>query len=66
MAAEHILNYTGEDLDSLLASVAALAAKIDKSMLTITNTNNDNGKILRVVNGKWTAVAIDVYNGEVL
>jgi hypothetical protein len=58
------LTYNGDQINALLASVEALAAKLDNSMLTIDN--NANGKILRVVNGKWTAVAVDVYNGEVL
>ena len=64
MAAEYTLKYTGEELATLLASVEALAAKINDSMLKITK--EDDGKILCVVNGQWTAVAIDVYNGEVL
>jgi hypothetical protein len=66
MAAEYTLKYTGKELAKLLASVEALAAKVDASMLTIKDDDTDNGKILRVVDGKWTAVAIDVYNGEVL
>jgi len=64
MAVEHVLNYTGEELNALLASVEALANKIDNSMLTIDD--DDNGKILRVVNGKWTADTLAVYNGEVI
>lgn len=59
MAAEYTLKYTGKELEKLLESVETIAAMLEVD-------ENDNGKILRVVNGEWTAVTIDVYNGEVL
>lgn len=65
MAVEYTLNHTGKEVDDAITFVKNLAQKIDASSVLEIDTT-DNGKVLRVINGKWVADKLAVYNGEVI
>lgn len=76
--AEYKLSMTAQEVDNTLkgavlktaqtltsAEKAQVRTNIGVTDLVPNVTTSDNGKFLRVVNGKWTAVQLQVYNGEV-
>lgn len=78
-ATEKTLSLTGTQIDNVLSNAvlktsqsltsaekAQVRTNIGVADLVPNVTATDNGKFLRVVNGKWTAVDISVYNGETI
>lgn len=78
-ATEKTLSLTGTQIDNVLSNAilktsqsltsaekAQVRTNIGVADLVPNVTTTDNGKFLRVVNGKWTAVDLAVYNGETI
>ena len=79
MATEYKLSHTAREVDNILAGALVKGAQtLTDAEKTQVKSNigsdaflpnvsaTDNGKFLRVVDGKWTVVDLDVYCGEVL
>lgn len=78
MATEYKLSHTAEEIDTILSSAVLKGVQnLSDAEQTQIKTNigvvempkvttDDDGKILRVINGKWTAVSLEVYQGEVI
>lgn len=78
MASEYKLSKTAAEIETILTGALVKGATLgdtDKELFRTTIginetvpkvTASDNGKFLRVVDGKWLAVSLGVYNGEVV
>lgn len=79
MATEYKLSHTAREVDNILAGALVKGAQnLTETEKTQVKANigseaflpivsaSDNGKFLRVVNGKWVVVDLGVYCGEVL